>query len=315
VKYFYFFIKNNRSGQSLIEMIVAMSIGILMIGTATSALFLILRSSQLSGNNQIASALNVSLSDNLTSVIEGSWNNIYGLTKGMNYFIATSSGQLVVQSGQEQISVNNIIFTRSFIVENVQRDSGGGIGAGADDPSTQKIILTTSWPIAGSNSVVSSARYVTRWRNLVFRQTDWSGGSGQEGPVSELNTRFASATSVNTNTSGSLKPAIGTCSGASENCVLISSVFDTGSASGAGFNTLLWQGTQTGGNVRFRIATSDNSGGPWIYSDPLVAIGPNTQLRISQLQHNNDRYVRYKIILDGDTNSLTINDVILNWSP
>jgi len=312
-------IKNNRSGQSLIEMIVALSIGILMIGTATSALFLILRSGQLSSNNQIASALNISLSDNLTSVIEGSWNNIYGLTKGTNYFIATSSGQLIVQSGQEQLSANNITFTRSFIVENVSRDASGGIEAVYnplnDDVSTQKITMTTSWPIAGSDSVVSSARYVTRWKNRVFRQTDWSGGSGQEGPVNGPNTRFASAININTGTAGSLRPAIGTCSGASENCVLTSSIFDTGDAGGAGFNTMLWQGTQTSGSVRFRIASSDNSGGPWNYMDPLVPAGPNTQVRISQSQHNNDRYVRYQIILDGDTSSPVVEDVILNWSP
>ena len=176
-------------GQSLIEVVIAMSIGVIMIAVSSGTIVLVLQSNQLSQNNQTASELAVALADNLSVLTESNWHNIYDLNKGSGnkYYIATSSGVLTIQSGEERIIVDGIQFARYFYAENVSRDSGGNIesvyNASNDDPSAQKATLVTSWIINSSNSITAYSIYLTRWRNRLLWQTDWSGGAGQEGPV------------------------------------------------------------------------------------------------------------------------------------
>lgn len=94
---------------------------------------------------------------------------------------------------------NSTVFTRYFNIENVSRDSNGNIvsSGGNDDPSTQKIISYVEWPASsGVTGRIDIVDYVTRWANQVFNQSDWSGGSGQSGVITEPNNRFDNATSV-----------------------------------------------------------------------------------------------------------------------
>lgn len=104
------------------------------------------------------------------------------------------------------------IFSRSFSIENVCRTNSSSstisgtapcTGGDVNDPLTQKITTFTEWtPVGGTASQLTIVDYVTRTRNAVFLQTDWSGGSGQEGPLTEPNSRFASGTNVSTSTPG-----------------------------------------------------------------------------------------------------------------
>ncbi|MCP6719929.1 MAG: prepilin-type N-terminal cleavage/methylation domain-containing protein [Patescibacteria group bacterium] len=99
------------------------------------------------------------------------------------------------------------VFTRYLNLENVNRDSSGNIVAsgGDDDPSTQKITTYVEWPGAGSAvGQVKIVDYITRWSNRVFNQTDWSGGSGEEGPLTNPGSKYSSATGVS-NPVGSIK--------------------------------------------------------------------------------------------------------------
>ena len=184
-----------------------------MLGVASGALFLALRSGQLSQQYEIASALISSLTDNATASGEKNWQNFYGLNKGSgnHYYVATSTGQLAIQSGDQQLNTNNTVYTLYFYVDNVSRD-GSGVIEGVynslnDDPSTQKITGVSSWQVGDSNPSISSVIYLTRWPNEVFRQSDWSGGSGQEGPITSVNNKFISQTNVDfTTVPGSITP-------------------------------------------------------------------------------------------------------------
>ena len=189
-------------GQSLIELIIALGIGVTMISVASSGLFLVLRSGQLAQQNESAASLAGSLTDNITALSQGNWHSIYDLTKGSSnhYRIATSTGQLAIQSGDENLIVNGTSFTRYFYVENVSRDGSGKIesvyNSLNDDPSTQKITSAANSQIGGSPLAINSVIYLTRSQNFVFNQTDWSGGSGQEGPVTAVNNKFTSQTTI-----------------------------------------------------------------------------------------------------------------------
>lgn len=107
---------------------------------------------------------------------------------------------------------------------------------------------------------------------------------------------------------------------------LLSSIFDTGVAGGAAFNSIMWQGSQPAGTVvRFQFASSASSTGPWLYRGPdgsdatfYMPTGSGLPIPLNRSYHNNHRYYRYKIILESDvsqTVSPRVDNVIVNWSP
>lgn len=107
---------------------------------------------------------------------------------------------------------------------------------------------------------------------------------------------------------------------------LTSSIFDTQSAGGVAINTIMWQGIQPlGTEVRFQIASSNNSAGPWDYKGRdgsnttyYSPSGPNNPSQINLTYHNNYKYFRYKIFLysnPAQTLGPRVDDVIINWSP
>jgi len=125
---------------------------------------------------------------------------------------------------------------------------------------------------------------------------------------------------------------------------LISAIFDsTGSADGAGYNSVMWKGVLGGpglnqGHVRFQFAAADDSAGPWTYiggatcssgdwfdpgaSDTAVELlGTGINAETCRLAWNNKRYFRYKIRICSDdcvvagTYTPTVDDVIVSWAP
>jgi hypothetical protein len=117
---------------------------------------------------------------------------------------------------------------------------------------------------------------------------------------------------------------------------LTSSVFDTGVANGAAYNSITWIGALLGGKVRLKIATSNSPSGPWDYrgsssgcaltdtgdSDWFV-INTDTPTEIKCFSnHNNKRYYRYRIQLCAASDCVSsgsgtprVDDVIISWAP
>ncbi len=125
---------------------------------------------------------------------------------------------------------------------------------------------------------------------------------------------------------------------------LTSAVFDsTGSADGAGYNSVMWKGTLGGpgsneGKVRFQFAGSNDSGGSWTYiggttcasgdwfdaptpGTPVELVGTGTDAELCRSAWNNKRYFRYKIRICSNnctaagTYTPTVNDVVVSWAP
>ncbi|MCL5733339.1 MAG: hypothetical protein M1334_01585 [Patescibacteria group bacterium] len=96
--------------------------------------------------------------------------------------------------------------------------------------------------------------------------------------------------------------------------VITSSVFDTGVANGAQFNSAMWLGNESGGgNVLFEIAVSNSTSGPWNYVGPYEkANGTPITLPYNLI----GRYFRYRLTLISNyTYSPTVSNIIVNWSP
>jgi Tfp pilus assembly protein PilV len=206
---------NKTHGQSLVEILVALSVAAILIGGATTAVTVYLRSNYETKTQQSAVFLAQELMDNTRSYAEGNWDNIYGLNKSSStlYSLITSSSPFTASSSAESITIDNLTYTRSFYVDNVNRDLCGsgaitssstdacttpGAAGVAEDPSTQLITVQVQLP-APRTAVIRLQEYVTRSKTSVMNQNDWVGGSGQEsfstssGFPSAVNNRFASS--------------------------------------------------------------------------------------------------------------------------
>ena len=112
------FSTKNNGGQSLIEVLIAVSIGALIIGSAAGSLIFTVRSNQQNRATDAASPLAQELLDNVRSIAESKWQNIYNLTKttGVTTYPYSLDDSLVIVSASQQRTVNNIVYTRYFTV-------------------------------------------------------------------------------------------------------------------------------------------------------------------------------------------------------
>jgi hypothetical protein len=125
----------------------------------------------------------------------------------------------------------------------------------------------------------------------------------------------------------------GSCGGLPVSGDLTSSVYDTGVSGGVGYNSIMWKGTVGTGKVKFKIATSDSTSGPWTYAGSdgtscggayWYEIAPNLpqELTICTATLNNKQYYRYQVRICSNTDCVTsgvtspvVDDVIINWAP
>ena len=101
---------------------------------------------------------------------------------------------------------------------------------------------------------------------------------------------------------------------------LESSTFDAGTATSS-YNWISWSGSEPlDTDIRFQIATSDNSGGPWSFKGPdgtsSTYYTDGNGEYIDYASHASDRYIRYKLFLDSqaDLQTPTLEEVAVSYS-
>lgn len=99
------------------------------------------------------------------------------------------------------------VFSRYFVVENVCRtnDASSTISGASpcesgslEDPSTQRVTSIVEWIASSGLTDLTLVDYITRWKNAIFQQTDWSGGSGDDGVYTEPGSSYSSSTNIDT---------------------------------------------------------------------------------------------------------------------
>ncbi|OGY97337.1 MAG: hypothetical protein A2122_01490 [Candidatus Liptonbacteria bacterium GWB1_49_6] len=186
---------NGRHGQSLIEVLVAVFIGILLFVAAASIIAPVLRSNTEVARMQTASSLAKQLMEHVVVFAGSDWHNISALPSG-NYYLTTTTSPFALKSGEENLQVGTTTYKRYFLVEDVHRNfQSGAIDDVSDlDPSTKKVTVFYSW--AGS-ALKPFTRYIMRTRNNVLVQTDWSGGAGQDFiTTSTIGSQFFSVSNI-----------------------------------------------------------------------------------------------------------------------
>lgn len=185
-------------GQSLVEVLVAVAVGTIIVLGAIGIVAIAVKSAADADRARIGAALGNELLRNVRVFAESGWHKLYNLTKGSSahYYLQTASSPFVAVAGDETVTVGGLAYTRYFYVENVSRDAGGAItgSGGTDDPSTQRIVVVYSVP---RGPTVSLDSYLTRFRDEVIWQSDWSGGGGYENPVTSTGNRFSTSSNIN----------------------------------------------------------------------------------------------------------------------
>ncbi len=195
----------NQKGQMLIEILLAVLIAAIVIGAASSLGYVGLKSGQSSGAKSAAVSLAQEGLEAIQAIAESDWHNIYlppdgsgsSSNKGesYSYYVYKNGASWAISSdiAKRDIMINGNTYARVIYIYNVSRNAAGDreivASGGIDDPSTQKIRVTVSR--AGEASV-SASEYLTRWKNNVSVQTDWSGGAGQAGPIAAPNNMYDS---------------------------------------------------------------------------------------------------------------------------
>ena len=167
----------------------------------------VLGSTAPTGSNYVSDANNTTLIiGNDSSAASRYYNGLLDDVRVYNRALTSNEIQRVYESNR---------FARYFAIENICRtnDSSNTINNTApctdsyvNDPLTQQITAYTEWtPLGGSVYNANVIDYIVRSKNSVFLQTDWSGGAGQGGPITEINNKFTSSSQISTSTIGSFR--------------------------------------------------------------------------------------------------------------
>jgi type II secretory pathway pseudopilin PulG len=151
-----------------------------------------------------------------------------------------------------------------------------------------------------------------------LRQTDWSGGPGQEYFEDETK-YFSQDGNLNTTNPAGIIQLIKVGNNYRESGWLISSTFDTGSSSN--FYNIIWDPIDqpSGTEVKFQIATSPTPNpSEWVFKGPDGTSNTYYTLENTNIHpsHNGDRYLRYKVFLTTTNPSKTpiVADIAITYS-
>jgi len=199
-----------KRGQSLIELLVAIALAAIFFGGAVLLITQFLTANKLNREIQVAIDLGGELTDSIRVFSEQDWQNLFVLSKGVsNQYYVTTTPSFAVLGGNESITVGGISYTRWFYVASTSRGESGNIEAvysqANADPSTYKIVTRITW--AQNSDGLSFSEFLTRSKNRIFRQTDWSGGGGQElfPSSSTINNKFKDSSGLDYSKTGEIK--------------------------------------------------------------------------------------------------------------
>ncbi len=193
----------SQRGQSLVELVIGIALGVLFIAGAIGIVVLTLRIGSQNKISQTASELTHEAANQIPTIALADWHALSSLSPrgtSTQYHLVQSGGFFEVASGTEDLTINNQPYSRSFTVSDVYRDADGAIvtdGSGTIDPSTLAVVIATAWVQNGEATNVEFTQYVTRNRSRVFNQSDWSGGVGAMSSYTAPPIEFAAQTNIN----------------------------------------------------------------------------------------------------------------------
>ena len=157
-----------KYGQSIIELLLAMSMALIIIPALFGVFFASRQGKAQHLQRTQAVPLAAELDDVVSNVREQGWDRLSEYIIGAPYHPVIVNGVWVLAKGTEVISG----FTRSIIFERIYRDSEGAIvvTGGIEDVSSLKVEIDVSW-LTPFPSSVHYSRYLTRHTNILLKDT------------------------------------------------------------------------------------------------------------------------------------------------
>lgn len=143
---------NMKKGVGLVEVLVAVFIFTVILSSLILISNLYLSGATDSLRNTQAAYLAEEGVESLKTIRDNSWDNISSIPTDTEKYLSfsTASSSWQVSNSEETVGV----FSRSFIINSVNRDSNGDISlSGTEDPNTKKVNIIVSWN--GKNGVVT----------------------------------------------------------------------------------------------------------------------------------------------------------------
>jgi len=158
--------------------------------------------------NGALNTAHVATSTNLVSTADFQIGTRFG---GSNLFNGFIDDVHVYNKALSAAEINQLYtmptYMRYFYVSDVYRSSGNIVSSGGTyDPSTKLVTVVYTLPTGVTSSM---STYLTRHGDMVYDQTDWSGGPGVNGSTTALGSTFSTSSNIDySTTTGSVYIAI-----------------------------------------------------------------------------------------------------------
>jgi Tfp pilus assembly protein PilV len=169
----------HHRGILLIEVLLAVGFLAALVAVGTQVSLVSMRSTTSSEYKDVAQRLGRELLEGARLAASSDWYQIYNAPRATALIATTTGNAWLVTTGVETLRIGTHEYTRSFTVAStsrdlVTRDIHPAYDPAAVDPST--LLLSATVQVADGGSVTVS-EYVTRWRNIICRQSVWTTGS------------------------------------------------------------------------------------------------------------------------------------------
>ncbi len=202
-----FIIHNSRFnfGQLLVEALIGIGVGALLTLAIIPASNFLTQTKNLDKKLQ-AQGLAQEGKEAIESIADSNYSFLYKLTRDIPYYLnkSPSGWTLTSDMADKNTMLDGQDFSREIFISSLSRSGQNGQGdivatGGYEDPSTLKIIAKVS----AQQELAKLIFFISRNKNALWSQTNWSGGAGQDNWLDP--SRFSSATNMDWQTTlGSL---------------------------------------------------------------------------------------------------------------
>lgn len=305
-----FFLKNK--GASIIEIVIALGIFAIMASS-----FAVVLSGSFAGMLRGGEFLQT---ESLAQEAEGA---IIAIKKRAFNKLVYDESSIVFSEGKWELSgegdnYSQDGFLREIYFYDVFRDEDGVYAEDGDvgafnDPLSKKILIKINWQSGNKDLLIERETLISSWESKIWKQDDFTGGSGLDIWDND-NFYYEDDGNIDSANLGALKLAMTSTSTYASYGYLISSAFFGENTSA--FNAIFWEENDIldcdDCEIRVQIKTApDNSGipGTWnsTWSGSRGEDGNETDYfsintgELIHFSHNGDEWIRYKIILLGDS--------------
>lgn len=158
-------IKKSGAGFSIVEVVVAIAIGLMFFSSIYGIIFFANKSMHRGLSRTEAIQFAQEGIEIVRTIKNNNWtDNIATLTSATTYYPYISDGAWALTTTPQPLI--NGMFTRTITIFSVNRDANDDIAVvGTDNPKTKRVVVNVSWVERGITDSVSLQAYMTNFLN------------------------------------------------------------------------------------------------------------------------------------------------------